>query len=312
MKRLLLLLLISAIAYAIVEDSNEYDDVSLEINYKPLTNILNKAKGPIIKAANPIVKPAQQAVNKVVKQVQQNANKVAKPVEQTANKVVKPVQQTGNNVVKSLQQNANNAVKPLASSVIKNVVKPSINTVKKIEAPIKKMIDPAIKQVKKFLNDHPNIKKISDPFIKEIHKAIKDPSKTIHHILKDPKNAQKIVGKALKTIIDNVNKLHPLEKIKNGLKSLENFMRKNIPVKELKKFFVNTPKKVLNQLSTKARNGIYWLKKKGYWEPIKFAVKTAGQYGATALCSAYLSPVICKPAVDLAFTLVVNKYIDKL
>ena len=174
------------------------------------------------------------------------------------------------------------------------------------------MIDPAIKQVKKFLNDHPNIKKISDPFIKEIHKAIKDPSKTIHHILKDPKNAQKIVGKALKTIIDNVNKLHPLEKIKNGLKSLENFMRKNIPVKELKKFFVNTPKKVLNQLSTKARNGIYWLKKKGYWEPIKFAIKTAGQYGATALCSAYLSPVICKPAMDLAFTLVVNKYIDKL
>ena len=301
MKRLLLLLLISAIAYAIVEDSNEYDDVSLEINYKPLTNILNKAKGPIIKAANPIVKPAQPAVNKVVKQLQQNANKVAKPV-----------QQTGNNVVKSLQQNANNAVKPLARSVIKNVVKPSINTVKKIEAPIKKMIDPAIKQVKKFLNDHPNIKKISDPFIKEIHKAIKDPSKTIHHILKDPKNAQKIVGKALKTIIDNVNKLHPLEKIKNGLKSLENFMRKNIPVKELKKFFVNTPKKILDQLSTKARNGIYWLKKKGYWEPIKFAVKTAGQYGATALCSAYLSPVICKPAVDLAFTLVVNKYIDKL
>ena len=301
MKRLLLFLLISAIAYAIVEDSNEYDDVSLEINYKPLINILNKAKGPIIKASNPIVKPAQPAVNKVVKQVQQNANKVAKPV-----------QQTGNNVVKSLLQNANNAVKPLASSVIKNVVKPSINTVKKIEAPIKKMIDPAIKQVKKFLNDHPNIKKISDPFIKEIHKAIKDPSKTIHHILKDPKNAQKIVGKALKTIIDNVNKLHPLEKIKNGLKSLENFMRKNIPVKELKKFFVNTPKKVLNQLSTKARNGIYWLKKKGYWEPIKFAVKTAGQYGATALCSAYLSPVICKPAVDLAFTLVVNKYIDKL
>ena len=174
------------------------------------------------------------------------------------------------------------------------------------------MIDPAIKQVKKFLNDHPNIKKISDPFIKEIHKAIKDPSKTIHHILKDPKNAQKIVGKALKTIIDNVNKLHPLEKIKNGLKSLENFMRKNIPVKELKKFFVNTPKKVLNQLSTKARNGIYWLKKKGYWEPIKFAIKTAGQYGATALCSAYLSPFICKPAVDLAFSLVVNKYIDKL
>jgi hypothetical protein len=301
MKRLLLLLLISAIAYAIVEDSNEYDDVSLEINYKPLINILNKAKGPIIKAANPIVKPAQPVVNKVVKQVQQNANKV-----------VKPVQQTGNNVVKSLQQNANNAVKPLASSVIKNVVKPSINTVKKIEAPIKKMIDPAIKQVKKFLNDHPNIKKISDPFIKEIHKAIKDPSKTIHHILKDPKNAQKIVGKALKTIIDNVNKLHPLEKIKNGLKSLENFMRKNIPVKELKKFFVNTPKKILDQLSSKARNGIYWLKKKGYWEPIKFAVKTAGQYGATALCSAYLSPVICKPAVDLAFTLVVNKYIDKL
>ena len=71
MKRLLLLFLISSIAYAIVEGSNEYDDVSLEINLKPLKNIVNKAKDPVSKAVNPIVKPAQQAVTKATKTVQQ-------------------------------------------------------------------------------------------------------------------------------------------------------------------------------------------------------------------------------------------------
>ena len=36
MKRLLVLLLISTIAYAIAEVPNEYDDVSLEINLTPI------------------------------------------------------------------------------------------------------------------------------------------------------------------------------------------------------------------------------------------------------------------------------------
>lgn len=312
MKRLLLLFLISSIAYAIVEESNEYDDVSLEINLKPLKNIVNKAKDPVSKAVNPIVKPAQQAVTKATKTVQQAVTNVVKPAQQAVTKVTKPVQQAVTNIVKPAQQIANKVVKPLESSVIKKVVKPSVNTVKKIEKPIKKMIDPAIKQVKKFLNAHPNIKKISDPFIQEIHKGIKDSSKTIHHILKDPKNAPKIIEKALKTIIDKVKAIHPLEKIKACLKNIEKFVGKNVPTKELKQIFINTPKEVFNKLSQKAKNGIYWLKKKGYWEPIKFVIETAGQYGATALCSAYLTPAICEPAMDIAFTFVVNKYLDSI
>ena len=112
--------------------------------------------------------------------------------------------------------------------------------------------------------------------------------------------------------MDKVKASHPFEKIKAELKDLENFMKKKISVQELKKLFVDKPVQFFNQLSQKARNGIYWLKKKGYWEPIKFVAETAGQYGATALCSLYLSPAICKPAMDLVFTFVVDRYLDSL
>ena len=301
MKRLLLLLLISTIAYGIAEESKEYDDVSLEINLKPFRDIINKEKDTAINAATKATKPVQQAVTKVTKPVQQEVTKVTKPIQKEVTKITKPV-----------QQEVTKITKPLSSNVIKKVVKPSINTVKKIEVPIKKMIDPAIKHIQKFLNDNPKIKKISDPLIKEIHKVIKDPKKTIQQILKDPKNAQKVVGKALKTIMDKVKASHPFEKIKAELKDLENFMKKKISVQELKKLFVDKPVQFFNQLSQKARNGIYWLKKKGYWEPIKFVAETAGQYGATALCSLYLSPAICKPAMDLVFTFVVDRYLDSL
>ena len=301
MKRLLLLLLITTIAYAIVEESKEYDEVSLEINLKPFRDIINKEKDTAINAATKATKPVQQAVTKVTKPVQQEVTKVTKPIQKEVTKITKPV-----------QQEVTKITKPLSSNVIKKVVKPSINTVKKIEVPIKKMIDPAIKHIQKFLNDNPKIKKISDPLIKEIHKVIKDPKKTIQEILKDPKNAQKVVGKALKTIMDKVKASHPFEKIKAELKDLENFMKKKISVQELKKLFVDKPVQFFNQLSQKARNGIYWLKKKGYWEPIKFVAETAGQYGATALCSLYLSPAICKPAMDLIFAFGFNRYLDSL
>ena len=290
MKRLLLLLLISTIAYGIAEESKEYDDVSLEINLKPFRDIINKEKDTAINAATKATKPVQQAVTKVTKPVQQEVTKVTKPIQKEVTKITKP----------------------LSSNVIKKVVKPSINTVKKIEVPIKKMIDPAIKHIQKFLNDNPKIKKISDPLIKEIHKVIKDPKKTIQEILKDPKNAQKVVGKALKTIMDKVKASHPFEKIKAELKDLENFMKKKISVQELKKLFVDKPVQFFNQLSQKARNGIYWLKKKGYWEPIKFVVETGGQYAAESLCSLYLTPLVCGPVVEVAFTFGVNRYLDSL
>jgi hypothetical protein len=324
MKKLLLFLIISTIAYGIVEESNEYDDISLEINLKPLTKAVPKVAKPVRQVVNKVAKPARQAVtrvakpvrqvvNKVAKPVQQVVNKVTKPVQQVVNKVTKPVQQVANKVTKPVQQVVNRVTKPISSTVVKKVIKPSINTINKYKATIKKLVEPTIKKINNFLKAHPKIKKITDPLINEIKKAAKDPHKTIGEILKDPKNAQKIVEKALKPIIDKVKAFHPFEKIKGELKKLENFMeKKHIPVKELKKLFVDTPAKALNKLSQKARNGIYWLKKNGYWEPIKLVGEVAGQYAATALCSAYLTPAVCEPAMDLLFTFVVDKYLDSL
>ena len=122
------------------------------------------------------------------------------------------------------------------------------------------MVKPTINKINKFLNSHPKIKKISDPLIKEIKSIIKDPRKPIEEILKDPKNAPKIVGKALNSIIDKIKAFHPLENIKDGIKhlenNLENFMEKNkIPVKEIKKLFINESHKVqqtIKHLSQKA------------------------------------------------------------
>jgi hypothetical protein len=96
MKKLLLLLLISTIAYAIVEESNEYEDVSLEFNFKPLINVANKAKGSISKAVKPLAKPIVKAVDKGGKVV----NKISRPI-------VKPLQKMVNNGQKVVQKKSN-------------------------------------------------------------------------------------------------------------------------------------------------------------------------------------------------------------
>jgi len=180
MKRILLLLLISTITYAIDEESNEYDDVSLEINLTPIKNLVNNAKDPVAKDANVIAKPIQKKVPQIV-------NQVTNPKKN-------------------------------------NIIKPSSNTLTKYDPHMKKIVESAIKQVNKYLKS-PKIKKIADPFIEEIKKHIKDPSKTIEHILKDPKNAQKIIYKAVKSLIDKVKSSHPFAEIKGKLRELQNFMK---------------------------------------------------------------------------------------
>jgi len=283
MKRLLVLLLISTIAYAIVEESNEYDDVSLEFNFKHLKKLANKAKKPISKVVKTVAKPIKKNVPKVVSQV---TNPIKKNVPKVVSQVTNPIK--------------------------KNVIKPSINTLTKLEPHIKKVVKPAIQQVNKFLKAHPKIKNFADPFIKEIKKHIKEPGKTIEHILKDPKNAQKIIAKALKPLIDKVKSSHPFAKIKAELRNVQNFMKKQkITVGQLQKLFGKSVE-AIKKLPQQARNGIYWLKKNGYWEPIKFVVEQVGQYAATALCSAYLTPAVCEPAVSLAFSLVIDPALDKL
>ena len=267
MKRILVLLLISTIAYAIVEESNEYDDVSLETNLTPIKNLVNKAKGPVAKAANSLAKPIQKKVPQIV------------------NQVVNPKK--------------------------KNIIKPSSNTLTKFEPHMKKVVDSAIKQANKYLKSYPKIKKIADPFIKEIQKHIKDPSKTIEHILKDPKNAPKIIYKAVKSLIDKVKSSHPFAEIKGKLRELQNFMKKQkISVDELQKLFGKSAN-VIKQLPQQVRNGVYWLKKKGYWKQILFVAEQGGQLGATLLCYYFLYSGLCEPAMNIAFTLVIDPLIEK-
>ena len=174
------------------------------------------------------------------------------------------------------------------------------------------MVGSAIKHVNNYLKAHPKIKKIADPFIEEIKKHIKDPSKTIEHIIKDPKHAQKVIPKALKSLFDKVKSSHPFAQIKGKLRDLQNFMKKQkIPVDELQKFLgksVNDIKKIPQHV----RNGIYWLKKKGYWEPLLTVGETVGQYGATALCSIKLPSSVCDPLVSAAFNLVINPALGRL
>ncbi len=301
MKRLLLLLLISTIAYAIIEDPDEYDDVSLESK----ANILGKLAGKVAEKVKPpkirfgrTVNNLKNGINKVIDKNKQNAQKIF-------NKNIKPVISKGKKIIK------NKIEKPIARAIT-----PKVKEIeKKVIIPLEKRIaHPIMKRVNKFLDSHPKIKKFSDPFIKELKKI--DPKKSIKEILKDPQNAGKIIQKTLKPFIDKVKAVHPFKIIKGKIKDFENFLEKNkVPVKQIKSLFGNVSKKAqnaFNQLNQTGRNTLYWLKKNGYWEPLKFVIETGGQYAAESLCSIYLTPVVCGPVMDLAFTFVVDKYLDSL
>ncbi len=49
------------------------------------------------------------------------------------------------------------------------------------------------------------------------------------------------------------------------------------------------------------KSGIWWLKDEGIWDSVVSIAKTAGRYAATHYCSEYISPEVCKPAVEGIF-----------
>ena len=375
MKRLLLLLLISTIAYAIIEDHNEYDDVSLEIPGSGLVKTIGKAIGKgagkeagkkagketgkkagketgkkagketgkvklpskknssnnkkLPSRKNPfstidgIKKGMEKFINQkgkdVKKFIDQKGKDVKKFIDQKGKDAKKFIDQKGKDVKRIFDRNINPTIKKVKQNFKNKIERPIINKAKQIEKKVvvpleKKIAHPIFQRINKFLNDHPKIKKISDPLIKELKKI--DPKKSLKEILKDPQNAGKIIHKTFKPFIDKVKDIHPFKIIKGKFKEFENFLEKhNIPVKKLTSLFKDIPKnaqKAFNQLTQKGRNAIYWLKKKGYWEPIKFVVETGGQYAAESLCSLYLTPLVCGPVVDVAFTFGVNRYLDSL
>lgn len=122
-----------------------------------------------------------------------------------------------------------------------------------------------------------------------------------------------MIKKAAKPVIEQVKKSNIGKKIIAPFKNFEDFLEKNhIPIKEAKKMFKDNALKAYNQLSKKVQNGIYWLKQKGYWEPLVVVGETLGEMAATSACSMAITPAICEPAVGFLFTFVINPYVDSI
>ena len=63
-------------------------------------------------------------------------------------------------------------------------------------------------------------------------------------------------------------------------------------------------KDIFEDLKDQISNGVDLLKEKGVWNKLVEAAKTGGKIGATALCSTYLTPVVCAPLVQIVFQLI--------
>ena len=150
-----------------------------------------------------------------------------------------------------------------------------------------------------------------NPF-KDLGDIIKDTTKKVEEEVKD--QVDKIKGEVnkitdeIKSIIKKLDGKNPFEEIKGHIKELEKSMKRIIPIKELQKNFVDKPLEMFKKLSRQVQNGIHWLKVNGYWDLIMDVVKKVGKIAAISLCSAYLTPVICKPAI----TFVYDAYIKNL
>ena len=143
-----------------------------------------------------------------------------------------------------------------------------------------------------------------NPF-KDIEERLKNKTKTIKNQVED--EAKKLKDEAnkqaeeVKSIIKKLDGKNPFEKIKGHLKELEKSMKKIIPLKDLQKGFVGKPLEIFKKLDRQTQNGIHWLKENGYWDPIMDVVKTVGKVAAISLCSAFLTPFICKPVISFVY-----------
>ena len=224
MKKLLVFLLISTIAYAAIEELKEYDDVSLEISAKTTTHSVTK---------------------------------------------------------------------PTSSHTTKT---PTTHTTKTTTVHTSKPKD--------------THKVTTNP--KDTHKVTTNPKNP-----KDTHNPKNPIKKPdlthVQHIIDKLKGEHPFEKIFERIKEFQKHLKnKVLSNKEIQRHFQGKPLDLFQKLSKAVQNGIHWLKVNGFWEPLKAVVKNVGQVAATSLCSAFITPVVCGPAVGFAFDAFINKQIDKL
>ena len=126
-----------------------------------------------------------------------------------------------------------------------------------------------------------------------------NPFKDIGDIIED---ALDKITDEVKSIIKKLDGKNPFEEIKGHINELEKSIKQiRIPVKELQKFFEGKPLELFKKLTRQAQNGIHWLKVNGYWDPIMDVVKKVGKVAAISLCSAFLTPAICKPAITFVY-----------
>ena len=139
--------------------------------------------------------------------------------------------------------------------------------------------------------------------IKKTSDRVKDKVKDkVDQIKDDVKDQVDKIKDEIKSIIKKLDGKNPFQEIKGHIKELEKSMKEiRIPVKELQKFFEGKPLEIFKKLTRQVQNGIHWLKVNGYWDPIMDVVKKVGKVAAISLCSAFLTPFICKPAITFVY-----------
>ena len=105
----------------------------------------------------------------------------------------------------------------------------------------------------------------------------------------------------INSIIKNLGGKNPFADLKDHIQDIEKAMTQILPIKEFQKNFVGKALEIFKKLTRQAKNIIYWLKVNGYWDLIMDVVKKVGKMAAISLCSAFITPVICTPAITFAF-----------
>ena len=243
MKKLLVFLLISTIAYSAIEELKEYDDVTLEVSAKT--------------TSHSVTKPTSSHTTKT-------------PTSHTTKTTTSHTTKTPTS--HTTKTTTSHTTKTTTSHTTKTTTSHTTKTTT-------------------GHTTHP----------KDTHKV------TTSNLPKKPDLTH------VKHIIDKLKGEHPFEKIFERIKEFQKHLKKKeLTKKEMQRHFSGKPLDLFQKLSKVVQNGVHWLKVNGFWEPLKAVVKNVGQVAATSLCSAFITPVVCGPAVGFAFDAFINKQIDKL
>ena len=105
-----------------------------------------------------------------------------------------------------------------------------------------------------------------------------------------------------RTKTDIMKTKHPFKEIKGRLNELQKHMHNpRLPVEKIKTFIKDKAVKPFQELHHHVQNGIHWLHKNGFWEPIVNLAKNVAKPALTTLCSSHLPSFLCEPAIGFLF-----------